>query len=142
MRKGFTVALMLLGLTAIVGAVSQSGRRFDVQMTGAAEVPGPGDPDGTGTATLRVNGGEGVLAYELSVSNLATATAAHIHRGVAGQAGPVVVPLRAPSSGAIKDTVHVDKALLQEIIRNPSAFYVNVHNADFPAGAIRGQLSR
>ncbi len=142
MRKALALALLVLGLTAIVGAVAPGSRRFDIAMTGAAEVPGPGDPDGAGTATLRVNGGQGVIAYELSVTNLAAATAAHIHRGVAGEAGPVVVPLRTPSSGSIKDTVHVDKALLQEILRNPSAFYVNVHNADFPAGAIRGQLSR
>ena len=28
------------------------------------------------------------------------------------------------------------------INRNPSAFYVNVHNGDFPNGAVRGQLSK
>lgn len=141
MRKPLTIALVLLGLFAIVGAVAPGGRRFDIQMTGAAEVPGPGDPDGTGTAKLVVNAGRGVITYELTASNIGAATAAHIHRAVAGQAGPVVVPLRAPSSGSVSDTVAVDKALAQEIIRNPIGFYVNVHNAEYPAGAIRGQLN-
>ena len=141
MRKTLTLVLVALGLFAIVGAVAPGGRRFDIQMTGAAEVPGPGDADGTGTAKLVVNAGRGVISYELTVQNIGTATAAHIHRGVAGQAGPVVVPLRAPASGSVSDTVAVDKALCQEIIRNPVGFYVNVHNADFPAGAVRGQLN-
>jgi hypothetical protein len=142
MRKALTLALVILGLTAIIGAVLPGGRRFDVQLTGAAEVPGPGDPDGTGTARLVVNAGRGVISYELRVRNIATATAAHIHRGVAGEAGPVVVPLRAPgTSGSVSDTVGVDKGLAQEILRNPVGFYVNIHNADFPAGAVRGQLN-
>jgi hypothetical protein len=142
MRKSFAVTIALFALVALVGlAVGQGGKRFTIDMTGAAEVPGPGDPDGTGTAILRVNAGQGIISYELKVTNITTATAAHIHRGPAGEAGPVVVPLRAPSTGAVSDTVHVNKALAQEIMRTPSAFYVNVHNGDFPAGAVRGQLS-
>jgi hypothetical protein len=142
MRKALTLALVLLGLTAIIGAVTPGGRRFDIQMTGAAEVPGPGDADGTGTAKLVVNAGRGVISYELTVSNIGTATAAHIHRGVAGEPGPVVVPLRPPgANGSVSDTVAVDKGLAQEILRNPVGFYVNVHNAEFPAGAVRGQLN-
>ena len=148
MRKSFAVPFVVLALAALVGlAVAQNenalgGKPFTIRMTGAEEAPGPGDPDGSGTAVFRINAGQGVITYEMTVNNIATATAAHIHRAPVGEPGPVVVPLRAPSSGSVSDTVNVDKALAQEIIRNPSAFYVNVHNADFPAGAVRGQLSR
>jgi hypothetical protein len=78
------------------------------------------------------------------VSNAATPiAAAHIHRGVVGVAGPVVVPLppTGPSSGT-GCTTGVDRSLALEIIEQPWEFYVNTHNAEFPAGVARGQLSR
>jgi hypothetical protein len=78
------------------------------------------------------------------VSNAATPIfAAHIHHGVAGVAGPVVVPLppTGPSSGQ-GCTTGVSRDLALDIIRNPADYYVNTHNAEFPTGAARGQLSR
>jgi len=125
-------------------AAQQGGRPFTVQMTGAAERPNPpgGDPDGTGTATFRVNAGQGRICYTLAVSNIEPATAAHIHRAPPTAAGPVVVPLEAPTDGSSEACAEVTRALAQEIIRTPAAFYVNVHNAPHPAGAVRGQLGR
>jgi hypothetical protein len=38
--------------------------------------------------------------------------------------------------------VEVDRELALAILKHPAAYYVNVHNADFPAGAARGQLSK
>ena len=67
---------------------------------------------------------------------------AHIHRGATGAAGPVVVPLAAPADGSSEECKAIDKALAQELIQTPEAFYVNVHNATFPAGAVRGQLAK
>jgi len=111
-------------------------------MTGAAERPGPGDPDGGGTAEFRVNAGQGRVCYTLRVGNIEPATAAHIHRAPPNAAGPVVVGLTAPTSGSRSGCAEVTRALAQELIRNPGAFYVNVHNAPFPGGAVRGQLGR
>jgi hypothetical protein len=36
--------------------------------------------------------------------------------------------------------VQGDPAVVQEIEDDPGGFYVNLHTADFPAGAVRGQL--
>jgi hypothetical protein len=36
----------------------------------------------------------------------------------------------------------VDKEKLDPIVANPSAYYVNVHTAEFPGGAVRGQLAK
>jgi hypothetical protein len=52
--------------------------------------------------------------------------------------GPVVVPLN-PYTGGCTD---IDRDLALAIIMDPSGYYVNVHNAPYPAGALRGQLDR
>src|SRR3546814_14816650 len=85
-------------------------------MTGAAEVPGPGDEDGSGTATLRVNPGQGRVCYTLDVEGIEPATAAHIHR-TPPDPGPVVAPLDAPADGNSSGCADVERALAQEIIQ-------------------------
>lgn len=112
-------------------------------MTGSQEVPGPGDPDGFGRARVRVNPESGKLCVDMRVRNIMPATAAHIHEAPAGSAGPVVVTLPTPNaSGFASGCVSVDSDELMEIKNNPSDYYVNVHNTDYPNGAVRGQLSR
>ena len=129
-------------LTHGMSSMEQGGQPLTVMLTGAAEVPGPGDPDGTGTATLRFNPGQNQLCFELQVSNIQTATAAHIHAGTADKAGPVVVGLTPLAGDKSSGCVTLAREKIDEILKNPSNFYVNVHNAEFKAGAVRGQLSK
>jgi CHRD domain-containing protein len=144
MKRSVPLAIAAVAALFPASAVSakEGGRPITVQMTGAAERPGPGDPDGTGTASFRVNPGQGEICYTLTVSNIEPATAAHIHRAPPTDPGPVVVPLTAPTSGTSSGCAAVSRELAKEIIQNPGAFYVNVHNAPHPGGAIRGQLGR
>jgi len=120
-------------------------RRLSTELTGAAEAPGPGDPDGSGTATIRLRPTRSEVCFEITVSDIALpAIAAHIHVAPVGEPGLVVVPLTPPdasgtSSGCVSD---VDPALIRNITQNPEQYYVNVHNAEFPDGAVRGQLRR
>jgi glucose/arabinose dehydrogenase len=113
-------------------------------LTGEAEVPGPGDSDGMGLSHVKIDPAANEICYSIVARDiLLPAAAAHIHVGGPDVAGPVVVPLAPPdetgaSAGCVSD---VDPALVEAIITNPSGYYVNVHNADFPAGAIRGQLA-
>ena len=123
----------------------QGGRPFVVTLTGAAEVPGPGDPDGAGTARLTLNQGQGIISFEITVSNITLpATGAHIHVGSATEAGPVVVALTAPdATGHSSGEVSVDPELIKAIRQNPENYYVNVHTLPlYAAGAVRGQLSK
>jgi hypothetical protein len=129
-----------LSLAGCATAADPVGQRYVASLTGSQEVPTPGDPDGGGTADVKIADGTTSLCYELIVRNIAPATAAHIHRGERGVAGPPVVPLMAPTSRRSEACADVSEALAAEIKANPAAFYVNVHNAEFPAGAIRGQL--
>ena len=139
-RLAIITLLLLVAAIAVIGTAQAQGRPLATTMTGAAEIPGPGDPDGTGTATLTVNPGLGQICYELTVAGIAPATAAHIHVGPVGVAGPVVVPLAPPTNGSVSACAAVDRELALAILKHPADYYVNVHNADFPAGAVRGQL--
>ena len=120
------------------------GRPLSAAMTGAAERPGPGDPDGTGTATIRLTPGLGRVCFVLTVANITLpATAAHIHIAPPTDPGPVVVPLVPPdASGSSQGCVTTTRAIVKAILKNPSAYYVNVHTTDFPDGAVRGQLGK
>ncbi len=129
-----------LAKTVVAGV--EGGRLLTAELLGANEVPGPGDPDGSGTALVSVNPSDERLCYELNVAGIAPATAAHVHEAPAGTAGPVVVGLTPPSDGSSSGCLTADKSLLKDIKKDPAEYYVNVHNAEFPAGALRGQLSR
>lgn len=134
------VASALFGTTAM--AAEDAGARFTATLDGASEAPGPGDPDGMGTATIRVNPGREQLCYSVTVTGIAPARAAHIHEAPAGTAGPIVIGLAAPTGGTSQGCVTVSREFAKEFIKNPSDYYVNVHNAEFPRGAVRGQLGR
>lgn len=135
------VLVLLLSLVLASTALAAGWTTLVTSLNGAKEVPGPGDPDGTGWATVRLNIHQQMVCYDLSVWDIASATAAHIHIGRGSVAGPVVIPLEAPADGdSMACAEGVDKALIRAIIRNPSLYYVNVHNAEYPGGAVRGQL--
>jgi hypothetical protein len=129
-----------LASCATVGSAIGTG--LEATLSGAEEVPGPGDPDGGGSAEVTIVDRTDNLCYEVAVRNIAPATAAHIHRGAPGVAGPPVVTLDAPTDGESNACLSVASELIDEIEANPGNFYINVHNAQFPNGAVRGQLGR
>lgn len=113
---------------------------LNAELTGEQEVPGPGDPDGSGTATVIVIPPD-TICYVVTAQGIEPATAAHIHEAPPGEAGPVVQPLAPPTSGVSAGCTQADPALVSDLQENPEDYYVNVHNEEYPAGAIRGQLS-
>jgi hypothetical protein len=145
-------AALVAGLTVLTApgaAATGKVTLLAATLKGAREVPGPGDPDGRGRAFVRLAGGK--ACFLLQWSRISAPVAAHIHKGRAGVAGPVVVPFFQPGANAasLPDTlssvagcVDVDRGLAGRIASNPRAFYVNIHTAEFPDGAVRGQLHR
>jgi hypothetical protein len=138
MKLRYLVAGSLIALVAVAGAsaaVQKSGKSLHATLTGKAETP-KGDPDGSGTAEVKVNGKQ--VCWEIHAAKVGTLMAAHIHKGKPGVAGPVVVPFGATYKS--KGCSTASTALAAAILKNPSAYYVNVHNAKYPGGALRGQL--
>ena len=136
----FVMALALLTFAHL--ATAQGQAKATAKLTGTAEVPGPGDPDGSGTVQMTFNPDKGEVCYDMTVAKIDEATAAHIHEGAVGKDGPVKVALDAPKTGSAKGCKTADATLIKTIMANPTDYYVNVHNAAFPKGAVRGQLSK
>ena len=157
---GSVVAAVCIGavaLSATVGA-DDGGRPFSVFLSGANEVNAVGvpiNPHGDadrGSIELTLNPGQEEVCWVIGALTLTAGEAlphvAHIHAGEATTAGPVVIDLfgtaatvPAPTSYPT-DTicVHADRSLIVEVVQDPSAYYVNLHNAQHPSGVMRGQL--
>ena len=131
---------MLAALVLAVPASAAPLAVLEAHLTGEKEVPGPGDPNGSGDAVVKVY--KAKVCYALEVRRIAPATAAHIHLGLRGEAGPVVATLKPPTDGSSGGCVAVPRALSLGLKEHPGRYYVNVHNDPYPAGAVRGQLDR
>lgn len=156
MTTGKLIGLALLGSaslvsTAIAQPASEGGRKFSTPMSGAEECNatgcGVGDTDGRGTGSITVNIGQDRVCWDFNHSNIAVPNRGHIHKAPAGSNGGIVVDFfnvtagtEGPMTGCT--VLPLGKDLLKDIIQNPSAYYLNLHNADFPGGAIRGQLEK
>ena len=163
MRRHHKSALVLVLTGVLVGAFSLGGiaiasggdggeTELRAELSGDQEVP-PADPDGTGEAKVEFTLGEEELCFEVKFEDTGTPNRGHIHRGVAGVNGPIVVEFfelvaspadprhdQLEAKSELEDCVPASVSILNEIAANPQGFYVNLHNARFPAGAIRGQL--
>lgn len=126
------LALVLAPAAALAAPVT-----LTASLTGAAETGG-GDPDGSGAFSVEIDAASGDFCYTLTAADTDAPTMAHIHSGAAGTDGPPVVTIEVASDICIA----VEPAVLQPIVDNPAGFYVNIHTAAFPKGAVRGQLEK
>ena len=145
------LTLVMLALAALALAIpALSGAAGKVVVTaklkGANEVPGPGDPNGKGDIDVKLKKAKRKVCFTLEIAKLDGAAAAHIHKGGEDVAGPIKVTLfeKDPPvagdgtySGCVKN---VRRRLVRKIGAHPERFYVNVHNGEYPEGAIRGPL--
>ena len=138
---------------ALAAPVAEGGRKYVEALTGQAEIAAGAlnaDMDGTGTAHVTVNVGQGRVCWDLrDLSNLDAITASHIHQAPSTAAGPIrssffhfgqPVALQGCTEGSAQ--FPFDKARLQDVVQNPQNYYVNIHTTAFPPGAIRGQLDK
>jgi hypothetical protein len=122
---------------------------YSASLSGTNETAPPAQVLGaTATSTVTVNGHD--LAWTITTSNFAAGTTApgsasttlpaHIHLGLPGVSGGVMVPLSATVNGTTSGTVTVVDSVLTHLRAGET--YVNVHTAARAAGEIRGQLVR
>ena len=102
--------------------------------------PVPGH-SGSGTAEVSINDATNQICTDLEVDNntARNVNAAHIHLG---PSGAIYVNLDTPDDNDSDDCDIVSDALVDHIRSNPGAYYVDVHTADHPDGALRGQLRK
>jgi hypothetical protein len=144
MSRLFLIAALaaVLVLPALSGADSPKAQ-LSAKLKGNAEVPGPGDRNGRGEAFVNAKPAKRKICFQVSWVRIQQPNAGHIHKGGEDVAGPVKVELFAgtPPSDTVEDCIkNLKRKLVRQIARRPENFYVNVHNPEFPDGAIRGQL--
>jgi hypothetical protein len=142
-----TVSIAFLAPALASGAILMSPgaayavpRPFAANLSGANEV-GMGNAALTGRATVTIDVATGQVCSRVT-TNVRGAVAMHIHRGVRGVNGPIVVPLDIRSINGARVCVRATVAVARAISANPAAFYVNIHTPVAPGGAVRGQLAR
>jgi hypothetical protein len=146
-KSKVTLGLLALALVALAIPALSLGRantEVDAKLKGANEVPGPGDSNGKGDIAVFLKPKKEKVCFNLEIEKLDGADSGHIHKGDEETAGPVKVTLfdeAIPGSGEFEGCVkNVKRELIRKIAAHPERYYVNLHNAEFPDGAIRGQL--
>lgn len=123
-------AVALVACFAVVGAgpATADDAYLVAYMTGAAERPGPGDPDGIGRAVVTIDDAANQLCVVLQFANVTIPTTGfHIHLAPPIGAGPIVVAFANPTSNVFEQCVTVEEALLDNIAANPGQYYTNLH---------------
>lgn len=142
------VTLVVAALCGVLVLASPAGAATTVLRTTltAAEVPTGGDPAGSGEAYVVIDTTTGRVCSVVIIRGVAQAFAVHIHKAPVGVIGPHAIDLNNPidygTGTAYSVTCTVESpALIGDLIANPAGYYVNVHSAARPLGALRGQLS-
>jgi len=140
-RKALSFWASAAALAAMVATPAHAApTKLTATLTGAAETP-PGKADGTGGFTVTVDPETNDFCYSLWADKIGKPTMAHVHSGAAGASGPPILTLEVTGKDN-DECLAVDKEKLDPIVANPAGYYVNVHTADFPGGAVRGQLAK
>ena len=138
-RRLLSIVTLAVALVVGLAGPASAAEVFFTELQGEEEVPVRGDLDGSGFAVVVAIPEAGLVCYAIAVFDVNPIAAAHIHEAPRGVAGPIVVHLDPPTRGASGGCV-ANQAEANDIAADPSDYYVNVHNPEFPGGALRGQL--
>ncbi len=111
---------------------------YRAALTGRAERHGA--PHGVGVGIVSIHSASVVCWRFAHLHGFVNATVAHIHTGGRGKSGPIIVALSTAPRLHHQGCTRAAASVVSAIERNPAGYYVNVHSASYPAGAVRGQL--
>ncbi|WP_417531220.1 CHRD domain-containing protein [Marinobacter lipolyticus] len=161
MKSSSVKTLMAATLTCAAMGVSSAAMAghtnhvLTTQLSAKEMVGSKGDPNGKGHGhVFGVDGDPTTLCYILQVEGIQTVPvgegmAAHIHEAGKGMNGAPIAMLAGPEDGDAADCLTEgekgkfptgESGIVKRILENPSDFYINVHNPEYPDGAVRGQL--
>jgi CHRD domain len=113
---------------------------FAATINGANEVPANASA-ATGSLQGVLDKTTNIFSVTLNYTGL-TATNMHIHKGPAGVSGGVLFGLStAPFSSPVSYSSPALSAGQVDSLMN-NLYYINIHSAAFPAGEIRGQITK
>ena len=140
--KTWICILALTVASCVLAPYAQAGQLFIANLNAAQEVP-PHGTAATGFGTVFLNDAMDTITVDLQWTGLTLpAIAAHIHNAPAGLNGPIIFPLAIPNttSGIITGQFFaISAAQVAEL--QAGNMYMNIHDAEFPGGEIRGQLA-
>jgi hypothetical protein len=141
-RRAIVAAALVgaVGMTLAAGGNAVAATTLKASLSGKKEVPQASN--GRGSARITLRGRKRQVCFDISLQNVGTTIMGHIHKGGKNVAGPIVVPLYMDAETQPSGCVSAKRKLIRKIKNHPRRYYVNVHTAEFPAGAARGQLHR
>ena len=147
MKKLVALAVVAIASVFVLASFASANnakkptQTFTAVLNIGQEVPHPtGTKVGAaGKFTVTVSGT--TLTWKLTFGHLSgPATAAHIHSGVKGKSGPVLIPLCGPCTSPATGTATVTSAQVTDMAAGKD--YVNVHTNKNGNGEIRGQIKK
>jgi CHRD domain-containing protein len=131
-------------------------QKLTTELSGVNEVP-PTNSSSTGLAEFDIIGTDSIR-YHVNASNIQGVTAGHLHEGLEGENGPILVQLfsydtpmnQVSESGIItagnssfQGSTTTSQQQLKDFMSamRTGQIYVNIHTEQNPDGEIRGQIA-
>jgi len=148
------LSVLFVGTASLTSqiVVGQAEEIFRAKLSGKEEVP-PNESPASGSAWVKINNDK--IEYEINVTDIGKANAAHIHLGESGKNGPIILTLFKDEPTELKSGKLGEANLTASNLEGPmegktiadlveaiqkGTTYINVHSTDFPDGEMRGQL--
>jgi hypothetical protein len=122
-------------------ATKPTSQTFTAVLNAGQEVPHPAGTKAGASGKFTATASGTTLTWKLTFGHLSgPATAAHVHTGIKGKAGAVLIPLCGPCTSPASGTATVTATQIADM--GAGKDYVNVHTTKNANGEIRAQIRK